>query len=122
MKKTGYLTAALLLFAQPAFAMLPLTPATIQAAQSTGRNGKGPPWANCWHPGPSTTGSSGTLRLRERAVVYTPFLTAAVDARQTAADGGTPSVPQGMKVAKQYDGVLALGLNLSTSVKLEPGT
>ena len=41
MKKTGYLTAALLLFAQPAFAMLPLTPATIQAAQVYGTERKG---------------------------------------------------------------------------------
>ena len=53
-------------------------------------------------------------------MVYTPYLTAAVDARQQANDGNTPTVAQGMKVAKQYDGVLALGLNLSTSVKLEP--
>ena len=47
-------------------------------------------------------------------------MTAAVDARQRASEGNTPTVAQGMKVAKQYDGVLALGLNLSTSVKLEP--
>ena len=121
MKKIGTLTAALLLLTQPAFAMLPLTPTTLQAAQVYGVERKGAslgellaPWTVYDRKQMNPCG------LRERVVVYTPFLTAAVDARQTAADGGTPSVPQGMKVAKQYDGVLALGLNLSTSVKLEP--
>ena len=41
MKKIGTLTAALLLLTQPAFAMLPLTPTTIQAAQVYGVERKG---------------------------------------------------------------------------------
>ena len=52
--------------------------------------------------------------------MYTPYLTAAVDAQQTGKNGQKPTPEQGLKVAKQYDGVLALGLNISTSVKLEP--
>ncbi len=121
MKKLGLFTAAFLLFTQPVFAMLPLTPNTIQSAQTYGAERKGAslrellaPWTVYDRKQMNPYG------LRERVIVYTPYLTAAVDARQQASDGNTPTVAQGMKVARQYDGVLALGLNLSTSVKLEP--
>ena len=121
MKKLGLFTAAFLLFTQPVFAMLPLTPNTIQSAQTYGAERKGASLGELLAP--CTVYDRKQMNpygLRERVIVYTPYLTAAVDARQQASDGNTPTVAQGMKVARQYDGVLALGLNLSTSVKLEP--
>ena len=41
MKKLGFCTAVFLLFSQPVFAMLPLTPNTIQSAQTYGAERKG---------------------------------------------------------------------------------
>ena len=121
MKKLGLFTAAFLLFTQPVFAMLPLTPNTIQSAQTYGAERKGASLGELLAPWTVYDRKQmNPYGLRERVIVYTPYLTAAVDARQQASDGNTPTVAQGMKVARQYDGVLALGLNLSTSVKLEP--
>ena len=89
MKKIGTLTAALLLLTQPAFAMLPLTPTTIQAAQVYGVERKGASLGELLAPWTVYDRKQmNPYGLRERVVVYTPFLTAAVDARQTAADGG----------------------------------
>lgn len=121
MKKLGFCTAVFLLFSQPVFAMLPLTPNTIQSAQTYGAERKGASLGEVLAPWTVYDRKQmNPYGLRERVVVYTPYLTAAVDARQRASEGNPPTVAQGMKVAKQYDGVLALGLNLSTSVKLEP--
>ena len=121
MKKLGVVAAFCLLFSQPAFAMVPLTPNAVQSAQAYGVERKGASLSEVLAPWTVYDRKQmNPYGLRERVVVYTPYLTAAVDARSTANNGDTPTVDQGMKVAKQYDGVLALGLNLSTSVKLEP--
>ena len=56
----------------------------------------------------------------EKTVMYTPYLMAAIDAKSLAENGGTPTISRGMKVAKAYDGVLALGVTISTTTKLEP--
>ncbi len=121
MKKIGLIAVALLTVTQTAFAMLPLTDNTISAAQKYGVERKGvtlgeviAPWTIYDRKQTNKYG------LRERVVVYTPYLTAAVDAQQKASNGETATLAQGMQVAKQYSGVLALGVNLSTSVKLDP--
>lgn len=120
MKKLGVVAALCLLFSQPAFAMVPLTPNAVQSAQAYGVERKGASLSEVLAPWTVYDRKQmNPYGLRERVVVYTPYLTAAVDARSTANNGDTPTVDQGMKVAKQYDGVLALGVNLSTTVKLE---
>ncbi|WP_317303551.1 hypothetical protein [Acidaminococcus timonensis] len=120
MKKLGVVAALCLLFSQPAFAMVPLTPNAVQSAQAYGVERKGASLSEVLAPWTVYDRKQmNPYGLRERVVVYTPYLTAAVDARSTANNGDTPTVDQGMKVAKQYDGVLALGVNLSTTVKLD---
>jgi len=120
MKKLGVVAAFCLLFSQPAFAMVPLTPNAVQSAQAYGVERKGASLSEVLAPWTVYDRKQmNPYGLRERVVVYTPYLTAAVDARSTANNGDTPTVDQGMKVAKQYDGVLALGVNLSTTVKLD---
>lgn len=120
MKKLGLVAALCLLYSQPAFAMVPLTPNAVQSAQAYGVERKGASLSEVLAPWTVYDRKQmNPYGLRERVVVYTPYLTAAVDARSTANNGDTPTVDQGMKVAKQYDGVLALGVNLSTTVKLE---
>lgn len=120
MKKLGLVAAFCLLCSQPAFAMVPLTPNAVQSAQAYGVERKGASLSEVLAPWTVYDRKQmNPYGLRERVVVYTPYLTAAVDARSTANNGDTPTVDQGMKVAKQYDGVLALGVNLSTTVKLE---
>ena len=120
MKKLGLVAALCLLCSQPAFAMVPLTPNAVQSAQAYGVERKGASLSEVLAPWTVYDRKQmNPYGLRERVVVYTPYLTAAVDARSTANNGDTPTVDQGMKVAKQYDGVLALGVNLSTTVKLE---
>ena len=120
MKKLGVAAALCLLFSQPAFAMVPLTPNAVQSAQAYGVERKGASLSEVLAPWTVYDRKQmNPYGLRERVVVYTPYLTAAVDARSTANNGDTPTVDQGMKVAKQYDGVLALGVNLSTTVKLD---
>lgn len=120
MKKLGLAAALCLLCSQPAFAMVPLTPNAVQSAQAYGVERKGASLSEVLAPWTVYDRKQmNPYGLRERVVVYTPYLTAAVDARSTANNGDTPTVDQGMKVAKQYDGVLALGVNLSTTVKLE---
>ncbi|WP_432643453.1 hypothetical protein [Acidaminococcus sp.] len=120
MKKLGFVAALCLLCSQPAFAMVPLTPNAVQSAQAYGVERKGASLSEVLAPWTVYDRKQmNPYGLRERVVVYTPYLTAAVDARSTANNGNTPTVDQGMKVAKQYDGVLALGVNLSTTVKLD---
>lgn len=120
MKKLGLVAALCLLCSQPAFAMVPLTPNAVQSAQAYGVERKGASLGEVLAPWTVYDRKQmNPYGLRERVVVYTPYLTAAVDARSTANNGDTPTVDQGMKVAKQYDGVLALGVNLSTTVKLD---
>ncbi len=120
MKKLGVVAALCLLFSQPAFAMVPLTPNAVQSAQAYGVERKGASLSEVLAPWTVYDRKQmNPYGLRERVVVYTPYLTAAVDARSTANNGDAPTVDQGMKVAKQYDGVLALGVNLSTTVKLD---
>lgn len=120
MKKLGLVAAFCLLCSQPAFAMVPLTPNAVQSAQAYGVERKGASLSEVLAPWTVYDRKQmNPYGLRERVVVYTPYLTAAVDARSTANNGDTPTVDQGMKVAKQYDGVLALGVNLSATVKLE---
>lgn len=120
MKKLGLMAAFCLLCSQPAFAMVPLTPNAVQSAQAYGVERKGASLSEVLAPWTVYDRKQmNPYGLRERVVVYTPYLTAAVDARSTANNGNTPTVDQGMKVAKQYDGVLALGVNLSTTVKLD---
>ena len=120
MKKLGLVAALCLLCSQPAFAMVPLTPNAVQSAQAYGVERKGASLSEVLAPWTVYDRKQmNPYGLRERVVVYTPYLTAAVDARSTANNGDTPTVDQGMKVAKQYDGVLALGVNLSTTVKPE---
>lgn len=119
MKKIGLLMAACLLLTQTAFAMLPLTDSTIKAAQIYGEQRRGASLGELLAPWTIYDRKQlNKYGLRERVVVYTPYLTAAVDTQQSS--GQKPSLAQGMKVAKQYQGVLALGLHLSTSVRLEP--
>lgn len=120
MKKLGFVAALCLLCSQPAFAMVPLTPNAVQSAQAYGVERKGASLSEVLAPWTVYDRKQmNPYGLRERVVVYTPYLTAAVDARSTANNGNTPTVDQGMKVARQYDGVLALGVNLSTTVKLD---
>ena len=120
MKKLGVVAALCLLFSQPAFAMVPLTPNAVQSAQAYGVERKGASLSEVLAPWTVYDRKQmNPYGLRERVVVYTPYLTAAVDARSTANNGDAPTVDQGMKVAKQYDGVLALGVNLSTTLKLD---
>ena len=121
MKKVGFLAAALLLVSQTAFAMLPLTDGAISQAQVYGLERRNAPLGELVAPWTVyDRKQTNKYGLRERVIVYTPYLTAAVDAQQTGKNGQKPTPEQGLKVAKQYDGVLALGLNISTSVKLEP--
>lgn len=120
MKNLGFVAALCLLCSQPAFAMVPLTPNAVQSAQAYGVERKGASLSEVLAPWTVYDRKQmNPYGLRERVVVYTPYLTAAVDARSTANNGNTPTVDQGMKVARQYDGVLALGVNLSTTVKLD---
>ena len=121
MKKLLLAAALLLTFSNTAFAMLPLTDGTIEKAQHYGVERKGVSLGEVLAPWTIyDRKQKNKFGLRERAVVYTPYLTAAVDAQQKASRGETPTLAQGMQVAKQYNGVLALGLTISTSVKLEP--
>ena len=120
MKNLGFVAALCLLCSQPAFAMVPLTPNAVQSAQAYGVERKGASLSEVLAPWTVYDRKQmNPYGLRERVVVYTPYLTAAVDALSTANNGNTPTVDQGMKVARQYDGVLALGVNLSTTVKLD---
>lgn len=121
MKKIGLIAAALLTISQTAFAMLPLTERNISAAQKYGVERKSVPLGEVIAPWTIyDRKQTNKYGLRERVVVYTPYLTAAVDAQQKATQGGKATVAQGVAVAKQYNGVLALGVTLSTSVKLDP--
>ena len=111
----------LLTFSNTAFAMLPLTDGMIEKAQLYGVERKGASLSEVLAPWTIyDRKQKNKFGLRERAVVYTPYLTAAVDAQQRASRGEKPTIAEGMQVAKQYNGVLALGLTISTSVKLEP--
>ena len=121
MKTIGLAAAVLLMFSQTAYAMLPLTENTIQGAQLYGVERKGVSLGEVLAPWTIyDRKQKNKFGLRERVVVYTPYLTAAVDAQQKANNGQTATLAQGMEIAKQYNGVLALGLTISTSVKLEP--
>lgn len=121
MKKTGLLLVALLTLTQSAYAMLPLTENNIAAAQLYGSQRKGAsdlelvaPWTVYDRKQTNRYG------VGEKTVMYTPYLMAAIDAKSLAENGGTPTISRGMKVAKAYDGVLALGVTISTTTKLEP--
>ena len=121
MKKFLLAAAMLLTFSNTAFAMLPLTDGMVEKAQLYGVERKGASLSEVLAPWTIyDRKQKNKFGLRERAVVYTPYLTAAVDAQQRASRGEKPTIAEGMQVAKQYNGVLALGLTISTSVKLEP--
>jgi hypothetical protein len=121
MKKIGLMLAALLVLAQPAYAMLPLTEKNVQAAQLYGAQRKGistkklvAPWTVYDRKKTNKYG------VGENAVIYTPYLMAAIDAHVSAKKGTQSTLERGMKVAKDYDGVLAVGITISTTTKLEP--
>ncbi len=121
MKKTALILTVLLCLAQSAYAMLPLTENNIDAAQQYGVERKGATTLELLAPWTiydrKLTNKYG---LGEKAVVYTPYLMAALDA-QTAAKNGTPAdLARGMSVAKDYQGVLALAVTVSSPAKLEP--
>jgi hypothetical protein len=121
MKKIGLIVTALLCLTQSAYAMLPITENNIERAQQYGVERKGASTLEL--VAPWTIYDRKLLNkygLGEKTVVYTPYLMAALDAQSAAKGGTTASLARGMKVAKDYQGVLALAVTVSTTSKLEP--
>ncbi len=106
---------------QPAYAMLPLTEDTVRSAQVYGQQRQNTtnleliaPWTAYDRKRTNKYG------VGEKAVVYTPYLVTALDAQQKAKNGKTPTLAEGRKIAESYNGILALGVTISTTTKLEP--
>ena len=96
MKKVGFLAAALLLVSQTAFAMLPLTDGPSVRPRSMAWSGETAPLGELVAPWTVyDRKQTNKYGLRERVIVYTPYLTAAVDAQQTGKNGQKPTPEQG---------------------------
>jgi len=102
-------------------AMDALTEPNIQHAQAFGISQKGVPSGNLlqkWTIFDSK--KSNKYADKERAIIYTPYLVAAVDAQNNAKKGITPTLQHGVALAKEYEGILAIGLIIDSAHKVEP--
>ena len=121
MKKIVLVAMLVLGLAQTAQAILPVSQNNVQSAQMFGMGQK---------DATTTSLLSGWTFYdkkqqniygnKEHVVIYTPFLATAVDAQNAAKRGESSTVEHGLNLAKEYDGILAIGMVLNTTFKAEP--
>ena len=121
MKKIILLVAALFCTFNSVYAMAPIDEANVKAAQALGAGNKGvttdkllAPWTIKDRKHTNKVGNN------ERAIVYTPYVTVAVNAQNEAKANTTPALATSMNLAKEYDGILSVGLFLNSTFKVEP--
>ncbi len=121
MKKIILALAILMGFCQVSNAMLPIDETNVKAAQNFGLTQKNTttdrmlaPWTV------QDRKKANKYGLNERAIVYSPYATVAVSAQSAAKAGKTVSLEESMAVAKEYDGILAVGLVIDSTFKVEP--
>lgn len=121
MKKILLLSMLVLCFVQTAYAVLPVSQSNVQSAQMFGMGQKDVSTAKLlsgWTIYDSK--KQNIYGNHEHVVVYTPYLATAVDAQTAAKRGESSTIQRGLELAKEYDGILALGVVLNTTFKAEP--
>lgn len=121
MKKIILLSMLVLCLAQTAYAVLPVSQSNVQSAQMFGMGQKDVSTAKLlsgWTVYDSK--KQNIYGNQEHIVIYTPYLATAVDAQTAAKRGESSTIQRGLDLAKEYDGILALGIVLNTTFKAEP--
>ena len=121
MKKIALLGMLIMCFAQTTYAILPVSQGNIQSAQMYGMGQKDVSTENLL-AGWTIYDSKKQNRYgrNEHIIIYTPHLATAVDAQNTAKLGEKSTVQHGLELAREYDGILAVGAVLNTTFKAEP--
>lgn len=121
MKKIILLVVALFCTFNSVYAMAPIDEASVKAAQALGMGHKGvttdkllAPWTIKDRKHTNKFGNN------ERAIVYTPYVTVAINAQNEAKANTTPTLATSMSIAKEYDGILSVGLFINSTFKVEP--
>ncbi len=121
MKKLVLLGLFIMCLSQTAHAILPASQGNVQSAQMFGMGQKDSStesllagWTIYDNKKQNPYGN------KEHIIIYTPYLATAVDAQNTAKKGEKSNVQHGLDLAKQYDGILAIGVVLNTTFKAEP--
>lgn len=113
--------AMCLCFASTVSAMLPITEGNIRDAQTFAKKNK--------DVAPKILLDRWTIKDRirknvyangEHIIVYTPYLVAVIDAQTKCRGNQVPKVADGMSLAQQYKGILAVGTIIDSNEKLEP--
>ena len=102
-------------------AMMPITAETVQAAQQYGvsqKNVSTEELLTRWTV--ADRKQTNKFGSRERIVVYTPYVVAAVDAQSKTVNGQKVNVDSGLTLAKEYNDILALGVIIDSSFQVEP--
>lgn len=121
MKKVVLTAVAALCAMNSTYAMAPIDDVNVKAAQTFGLSQKNTttdkmlaPWTVKDRKQTNKFGNN------ERAIVYSPYVTVAVNAQNDGKAGKTPTLQESTALAKEYDGILSVGLMLNSSFKVEP--
>jgi len=121
MSKILLFLAGFFYFMGTAQAMMPIIGETVQAAQQYGvsqKNLSTEALLASWTV--ADRKQTNKFGARERIVVYTPYSVAAVDAQSKAQSGQNVNVDSGLTLAREYNGILALGVIIDSSFQVEP--
>jgi len=121
MRKILLFLVGLFYFMGTAQAMMPINEETVQAAQIYGVSQKDAATEALLDKWTITDRKqTNKFGARERIVVYTPYVVAAVDAQGKAKTGQKANADLGLALAREYNGILALGVIIDSSFQVEP--
>lgn len=121
MNKIILFLAVLFYFTGTVEAMVSINAETVKSAQAYGLAGKdlsaGVLLSKWTIPDSKKLNRFG---INEKVIIYTPYAVAAVDAQDRAKSGQSIEPKDGLAIAQEYEGILALGAIINSSFRVEP--